>query len=277
MSMTTTTVAAPATGRPAPVGIKAKGRSTYLPVSCMEMDPQTQRKLNRAWVKARVSDFDPELFGSIVISLRMGRYLIVDGQHRVELLRLMGWGDQKVPCLLYEGLTLAEEAALFIGLAERRNARTFDRFRISIVAGDKAACDIDRIVRAQGLCLSDQKKDGAIAAVGALGRVYEGAGLAQSSPATLGRTLKLLKAAWGTDANAYEGPVILGAGLVLLRYSTQVDDVALAGKLAKHKGGPSGLVGSAKGLMEIKRRPLGHCLAACIVDAYNAGRPHGEA
>jgi len=257
--------------------VKAQGRRMYLPISCLEMDPATQRALNKSWVKSHVTDFDPDLFGEIVVSVRGGRHLIVDGQHRVELLRAMGWeGDQKVPCLVYEELTLAEEAALFRGLADRKALRAFDDFRIAIVAGEDVECDIDRIVRAQGLSLSDAKKDGAISAVGALRRVYSGGGIAQGSPVALAKTLKALKAAWGTDATAFEGPLILGAGLVLLRYNGKVDEGALAAKLSKAKGGPSSMVGRAKGLMESKHRPLGHCVAAGIVDAYNSGRRAGK-
>lgn len=257
--------------------IKARGKHTYLPLSCLEMDPATQRTLNKGWVKAHVADFDPDLFGEIVVSLRGGHHLTVDGQHRVEILRAMGWsGDQKVPSLLYEGLTLSEEAALFLGLGDRKGIRTFDKFRIAIVAGESVACDIDRIVRAQGFSLGDQKKDGSIAAVDALRRVYNGGGITQASPLVLAKTLKLLKASWGMDASAFEGPMILGAGLMLLRYTVRVDESALAAKLAKAKGGPSGLIGRAKNVMETKRRSLGQCVAAAIVDAYNAGRRSGK-
>ncbi len=38
----------------------------------------------------------------------------------------------------------------------------------------------------------------------------------------------MLKSAWGRDANAFEGPLILGAGLVMLRFAGQVDEAALS-------------------------------------------------
>jgi hypothetical protein len=256
--------------------VSAKGRHVYLAVSCLEMDPAVQRKLRMAWVKEHVADFDPELFGEVVVSLRGGRHLIVDGQHRVEILRQLGWADQKIPCLLYEGLTLAEEAKLFRGLGDRKGLRAFDDFRIAIVEGDPVACDIDRIVRAQGLTLSDQKKDGAVSAVDALRRVYCGATLKQSSPVALGKALRLLKSAWGSSGSAFEGPMIIGAGLFFLRYNGSADESALVAKLAKVPGGPAGMIGRAKALTETKRRRVGECVAAGIVDAYNSGRRSGK-
>ena len=260
-----------------PEGLKAKGRRMYLAISTLEIDPATQRSLNRPWIKAHVPIFDPEFFGEIVVSIRDGRHLIVDGQHRVELLRAMGWaGDQKVPCLVYEGLTLAQEAALFLGLGDDRKPRTFDLFRISIVAGDETACDIERIVRAQGLSLSEAKKDGAISAVRALQKVYDGAGLAQASPIALAKTLKILRGAWGKDGTAFEAPLILGVGLFVIRHDGKFDEPSLVAKLSKSKGGPSGMTGRAKGVMEAKHRPLAHCVAAGIVDAYDSGRRSGK-
>lgn len=254
-------------------GVRQQGKHVYLPVSVLEVDPETQRRMNKAWVKAHVGTFDPELFGEIVVSHRRGKYLVVDGQHRVELVRELGWHDQKIPCLVYEDLSLAEEAALFLGLGDRRQPTTFDKFRIAITAGSPVECDVDRIVRAQGLSLSDQRKDGAINAVIALKRVYLGAGIAKKeSPAELARTLKILKAAWGPTSSSFEGGLILGVGMLLHRYNGGVDEPALINKLSKVSGGPSGVIARGKSVMDLKRRPEGHCMASVMVDIYNQGR-----
>lgn len=257
--------------------IKTGGKHTYLPLSVLEVDPAVQRTLDRGWVREHAQDFDPELFGEVVVSLRQGRYLVVDGQHRTEMLRALGWDDQKIPVLLYEGLTLAEEAELFLGLADRKAIRTFDKFRIRITSGDRAACEVQRIVRACGLALDQQRKEGAIGAVVALERVFKGCGLAKKeTPELLTGTLKLLKAAWGPSPDAFEGALIHGAGLVLFRYADKIDAASLAQKLAKFRGGPAGLIGSARGVMDHKRRPQGQCVASVMVDAYNAGRRSGK-
>ncbi len=260
-----------------PKAIKSGGKHTFLPLAALEIDPAVQRALDRAWVREHAAAFDPELFGEIVVSLRQGRYFVVDGQHRTELLRSFGWHDQKVPVLLYEGLTLAEEAELFLGLADRKAIRTFDKFRIRITSGDRVACDVQRIVRACGLVLDQQHKDGAIGAVVSLERVYRGCGLAKKeTPELLTRTLRLLKGAWGVSPDAFEGSLIHGAGLVLFRYADKVDDASFAQKLSKARGGPAGLIGIARGYMDSKRRPGGQCMAAAMVDTYNVGRRTGK-
>lgn len=256
--------------------LKVVGKHTVLPVSHLEVDPATQRTLRTGHVKNIVSDFDPDFFGEPVVSHRGGHYFVVDGQHRVEALRQMGWGDQKIPVLLYEGLSLAEEAELFLMLQRRKAPSTFDKFRIQITSGDHVACDIDRIVRAQGLVLSDQQKAGAISAVVALREVYLGVGLTHESPALLAKTLRLLKTAWGPISAAFDGLLIIGAGMVLARYSGVVDEAVLAQKLARVGGGPNGIIARAKHEREIRRGRAASCVAAVMVYAYNEGRRTGK-
>lgn len=252
--------------------LKFRYAHKMLPVAVLEIASEAQRKLNSSWSREIGDDFDADSFHEITVSLREGHYYVVDGQHRIDALRRIGWQDQKIPCRVYEGLTIRQEAALFLSLNDRKAIRAFDEFRIAITAGEAIPVDIDRIVRAQGLTLSDQKRDGSISAVGALRQVYEGAGMAQQSPGSLSLALKLLRASWGSIGAAFDGPLILGAGMMFIRFGDAIDFANAAAKFAKHPGGPSGLLGRAKSLREMKRRQLGHCVAAVMVDAYNHGK-----
>jgi hypothetical protein len=257
------------------------GSSTlrFVAVSEMRIDAEAQRRLDPNWVKAHVSKFDPEQLGYIVVNRRSdGHYYVIDGQHRVELLRAVGWGDQQIQCECFDGQTQPQEAALFLRRNDRKSVRPYDKFRVAVTAGEDIPCDIDRIVRHQGLTISDQATEGHVVAVAALQRVYTGAGIAspKDGPAALARTLRTLQRAWGKGASAYQGHIIGGLGMVQLRYNGKLDQDALADKLAPFAGGAPGLLGKAKAVADMRGRPLHHCVAAVIVDAYNRGRRNGK-
>lgn len=127
------------------------------------------------------------------------------------------------------------------------------------------ACDVDRIVRAQGLRVSTDKSDGAISAVNTLMKVYR-----RAEPATLARTLRVIKLAYGDPG--LEAIVIDGLGLFCHRYNGDIDDGRLVKRLSSTMGGVNALLGKAEKLRKDTGSPKAHCVAAAAVDIYNAGR-----
>lgn len=258
---------------------KIKTVCTMVNVRDLNVDPEAQRKLSPVWVKTRVPKFDVDLLGYILVNKRAnGKLYVVDGQHRVELMRAVGWGDQKMHAEFCEGLTQPEEAEFFNARNDRKSVRRFDKFRISITAGDLVSCDIDKIVRAHGLVLSDQLVDGHIVAVDALEKVYHGSGIAsgKEGPSALANALKVLVQAWGKQASSVNGKVVQGVGMVFLRYDGTVNIGDLIKKLAPFPGGAPGLLGKARSQQEVRGRPLHHCVASMVVDIYNKGRRAGK-
>jgi len=244
-------------------------------VSELNIDLAAQRKLSMPWVKAHIDDFDVDQLGYIVVNRRAdGKWYVLDGQHRVELMRAVGWGDQLIHAELFDGLTQQEEAELFNARNDRRAVRKFDHFRISVTAGDKRATDITSIVASVGLTITDQQMDGGVTAVDKLEKIYEGGGIASSHEgrSALARTLTTIKKAWGTSPAGFNGALLHGLGLVQLRYNGAIDQKALATKLGPIKGGAPGLLGNARALREMSGRPVHHCVASIIVDIYNKGR-----
>jgi hypothetical protein len=245
----------------------------------LHVDPDAQRGLTPGWVKARVSAFDVDLLGYIVVNKRpSGKMYIVDGQHRVELMRMVGWGDQKIHAEVFDGLTQSEEAELFIARNDRKSVSRFDKFRVSITAGDPVACHIDKIVREHGLVISDQAKDGHVNAVDALERVYRGCGIAsaQEGAIALAAALKVVLQAWGKQPSSVNGRVIQALGMVQLRYNGAIDQKAMIQKLAPFPGGAPSLLGKGRTMQELRGRPLHHCIASIVVDIYNKGRSVGK-
>lgn len=190
--------------------VEREARLRWVPIADMRVSPLAQRELNRSRVNKISAEFDLEQVGTPTVNERQGHFYIIDGQHRVEALKEIGWGDQQIQCWSYSGLTEEEEAEKFLKLNDTLSVSAFAKFRVGVQAGREEECDIDRIVRAQDLRVSQDQRDGAISAVGALRRVYN-----QAGPGQLARTLRIVRDAYG-DAGL-EAAVISGVGLVGLR------------------------------------------------------------
>lgn len=248
-------------------------------VSELNVDPEVQRKLSPQWVRNHVADFDVDSLGVIVVNLRQDEKLyVIDGQHRVELMRAVGWGDQKIHAEIFDGLTKAQEAEIFLERNDRKAVRPLDKFRQDVNAGHEHQCAIVDIVKHHGLSIADGGTDGSISAVNALQKIYGGANITgpEEGAHALSRTLSCIKAAWGKNAAAFSGQILLGMGMVQLRYNGAIEQKTMAQKLAPFKGGAPGLIGTAKALKELRGRPLPHCVAEIIVDTYNKGRRIGK-
>lgn len=240
-------------------------RLKWVPISQMKVNPLAQRDLNPHRVDKLAADFDLDQIGAPTVSWRDGHYYIIDGQHRVEALRVMGWGDQQIQCWTYEGLTSEDEAEMFLRLNDTLSVDAMAKFRNGVHAGRLEESDIDRIVRAQGLVVSRDKIPGSIAAVGTLRRVYTRGG-----GHTLGRSLRIIRDAYG-DAGL-DATVIDGIGLLCQRYNGQLDDSVAVKKLGDAHGGVNGLLGKAETLRLRTGNQKAHCVAAAAVSILNSGR-----
>jgi hypothetical protein len=245
--------------------IERAARLAWVPISLMRVSPLAQRDLNRARVDRIAADFDLEQVGTPTVNKRGGGFYIIDGQHRVEALKEIGWGDQQIQCWTYEGLSEDEEAEKFLKLNDVLAVSAFVRFRVGVQAGRGRECDIDRIVRAAGLTVSQDKTDGAVAAVGTLTRIYDRAGAR-----TLARTLGIVRDAYGSAG--LDAAVLDGIGYLCGRYNGDLEDQLAVLKLTNVMGGVSGLLGKSEVLRKQTGLPRGHCVAAAAVEIINSGR-----
>lgn len=244
--------------------IERVARLQWVPLAQMKIAPLAQRELRQSWVDAIVAEFDPERLGNPTVNRRDEAFYVVDGQHRVEALRQMHWGDQAIQCWTYEGLTESEEAEKFLQLQSTLGVRAFDKFRVGVQAGREVETDINRIVMAQQLVVSNDAVPGAIRAVGTLTKLYK-----RSDGPTLGRTLRLIRDSFGDSG--LEAPVIDGLGLLCQRYNGQLDDKIAIQKLANVHGGVSGLLGKAENIRRQTGNQKSHCVAAAAVEIIRIG------
>lgn len=245
--------------------VERSARLRWVPIPTMKVSPLAQRELNPSRVDKMVAEFNPEMIGTPTVNLREGHHYIIDGQHRIEVLKRVGWGDQNVQCWTYEGLTEEQEAESFLRLSDTLTIDAFAKFRVGITAGRADECDIDRIVRAQGLCVTRDDLPGGVRAVGTLRRVYT-----RSGGSTLARTLRLIRDAYGDPG--LDAPVIDGIGLLCQRYNGELDEPTAIAKLSNAHGGVNGLLGKAETLRRQTGNAKAHCVAAAAVEIINSGR-----
>ncbi|MDP9102232.1 MAG: hypothetical protein M3N21_08825 [Actinomycetota bacterium] len=245
--------------------VEREARLRWVPIALMAVSSLAQRECNQARVDHLAADFDLEQLGTPTVNHRGGQFWIIDGQHRIEALKQIGWGDQQVQCWAYEDLTEQEEAERFLKLNDVLAVNAMSKFRTAVTAGREVECDIDRIVRAQGLVVSRDKIPGAIGAVGTLRRIYDRAG-----PGVLGRALALARDAYGDSG--MDASVLDGLGLMVGRYDPDLDIPAVVLKLRNAFGGVHGLLGKAETLRRTTGNQKAHCVAAAAVEIVNQGR-----
>src|SRR3982074_2064161 len=98
---------------PIPIGMRISrdARLRWVPIGEMRVSPGSPREFHQSHPQELAANFDLEGFGFPVVNHRDGHWYVIDGQHRVAALRLIGWGpEQQIQCEGYDGLTEVEEA-----------------------------------------------------------------------------------------------------------------------------------------------------------------------
>ena len=130
-----------------------KGRVTMpkivmLSPKMLKVDESYQRKLDKRRAKEINDEFDPDLFGILVVSERDGNFFVVDGRHR-----LCAVADflSEVPCALWQGLTYEEECVKFRKLnSNRKGLNASVIFHETVCEGDKNAVRVANILKVFG-------------------------------------------------------------------------------------------------------------------------------
>lgn len=258
----------------------AEGHTIWLEISSLQYDERVQRPVNKGRVAKIAAAFDPDALGVIQVSERAdGSRFVIDGWHRVMALKHIGWDNgQKVECKVRRGLTLAEEAQLFVELNNTAKPRYIDAFLVRVEAGDPDAVAVHQIIRAAGLAVDRSARDGHVCAVQALERIYRGDGRVSKSrnSAAVRDTLKVCTRSWGQASASLNGAILEGIGRVLLRYGSAVSIDDLVRKLGPFPGGAPGLLGAARATRDIRGGALANAVAGVVVDTHNKGRRSGK-
>lgn len=248
---------------------------TTLPTDKLTVDHSVQRALDDKRVDRMAADLHMDALGVITVSHRADdTYHVIDGQHRVEALRRAGHGGGSVYCVVYRGLSRAEEAAMFVRLNETKQVQPLDRFRVRVVEGDPVAVALNTVLAGHGWRVTTGGGESCFSAVRALETVYRGAKVVTTTDNldACDTVLGIVTAAFGHSAHAVGKQIIAGLGLVVLRHGHELDQRKLINELSKTPNGALGLISRAQGLREMRGGRVDHAMAEVIVNLHNKGR-----
>lgn len=186
----------------------------WLTIAEVHVDRTYQRDIKEAKVERMVREFDPRQLTTIVVCRRAdGTYWVIDGQHRLEMLRRLG--KQVVYADVRDGLNADQEAYLFHKLNDgATKVGAWDKFRARLAYAEPAATAIERAVTKHGYHFDKHGTSiKGIAAVVALEYVYNRGG-----EHLVGETLDVISRVWRADAKALDGVVLEGTGCFLDSY-----------------------------------------------------------
>lgn len=250
-------------------GSRRKPYIKDIAAEAIKVDPRVQRQLIPKRAKDLAAKLDLDGLGVLLVSKRGKEdYYVLDGQHRLQALKLHDLGEWEVTCQVYEGLSLAQEAEFFRRHNDTRPVTPYDDFEKGLVAEDAECLAIAGILASNGFKMASSTRDGGISAVVKTREVYR-----WDQGETLNRTLAALVSAWGRGASSIEKPVLGGMARVMRAYEEEeIDLKRLAHKLAKTAGGASGVLGKARALRDLSPNPLEKLVGQVILGIYNQGR-----
>ena len=157
-----------------------KRQSKVRPVPIPAMRTPTvdviQRRFDHKQSERYAADFDFEKLGWPIVNHRDGNFWLVDGQHRVGALKLLGLGQELLDCEVYEDLTDAQMAHIFLGRDDRRRIDTYTKFNVACTANHPRETEVRRMVEAQHLKVSRRQESGCVGAVASLLKVFDASG-----------------------------------------------------------------------------------------------------
>jgi hypothetical protein len=216
------------------------------------LEEEYGRPLKGPKVNALTAKWDRDRVGVVYLSLRgNGKFACLDGWHRITACRAAEGDEATLPARVYFDLTIAEEAGLFNAFnRDRTKLSAAEIFRSRLVEGEHQAHAIYDIVRAIGLDISFDGRDGEglIQGVATLDHIYEryGGDMLRETYLTMSGTM-------GNESSALSADVAKGLAAFLLRYGDRADrnllhDILATNTARRIKMHASGIKVEAPGL-----------------------------
>lgn len=208
----------------------AKVVAQRLPAERLTCDPI--RPIRPYWVRQLARTFDQDKLGVLYISKRAdGTLVVIEGNHRVMTVRSLLLDKLPLSCLVYEGLSLAQEAALFNALENRLHISKIDQLRARAQAQEPLARGIADVIEREGLALGPTTGGATprIQAAKQLELVYQKYGAE-----TLAKAIRTAKQAWPGQRSAFDGSLLTGLAAFFDAYGAAADASWLATRLAPH-------------------------------------------
>lgn len=244
-----------------------------IPVADLIVDTMVQREAfdDRRVVKI-LKEFNPAALGTITVSQREdGTLVIVDGWHRWEAVRRVSDNQGELYCEVFSGLSLAEEAQLFLDKNNTNQVRILDKFKVRVTKGEDFAREIKDILSSYHWNVTPVIGKGNVNAVGALEKIHALSKAKEADPPLLQLVFLVINNAWGHDRHGAQAHVIVGLGSLLAEHGSLIDVDRLVNVLKNWKHGPEGLVTDAKASASLHGMKVAYALANLVTERYNVG------
>lgn len=234
------------------------------------IDPMIQRTLQETEVENIYRKFNSAALGVLTLSQRTdGTRSVLDGQQRrAVLMRLYNEGrwEQPVTALVHSGLSIQEEAQLFLDLNDRRAVDAVRRFKTRLVAGEAQALDIKAILDELELPISGR----GVQAIETIDRLYVQPG----GPERVRWVLRMIQTVYDTNrrGGCYDGRVIVSFSMVHAAFNHILDEERFVNALSKISDRISTLHGAGKTKQQFDRGTMSFNMAEVIRRWYNDSR-----
>lgn len=252
-------------------------KTTYtvevIPANELLVDRRVQRdELNQRKVDKIFAELNPDALGVIIVSRRKDKGLyIIDGWHRTEATKREDVG-YPLTCHVFEGLTLVQEAEMFLDYNYATQPSLLEKFKVRLAAGDPDSVLIEQITRNRGWKVDPMPGSGTIQAIGALYRINEMSKRVNAEPHLLDAVLLIITRAWGDDRGGAQAVIMEGLARVVAKHGDKEGVIPrLWEQLRDRSGGVSALHTEATQMAKMRRGHVTTAVAELIVEAYNKG------
>jgi hypothetical protein len=243
------------------------------------VDRRVQRdQLQPKKVDAMVANFNPDAVGVIHVSRRTAGDYIIDGWHRNEAKIRVTEGAGTITAHVYEGLTLAQEAHMFLALNTKTLVNPLDKHKARVSAEDEQAMRIEQHVHAYGWAVHP---DAAPGHVNAIQKLYQLDEMSQNStggprdPHILQLVFLTISRAWSNDRYASQSMILDGLGRLYLEHGSKIDTDHLVDRLKNYRGGPRKLLAESRQFANTAGGKVSMAVAWMVTELYNKGKKDG--
>ena len=196
------------------------GDYQLIDINRLFIDHCYQRIIKPTVIKGMVEDFDASLIGTLMVVIRKnGNFAVVDGQHRLSVLKSLGY--KMIPCLVYPETITKVEIEKFRKLNQNKNKlNALEDFWAAVGIGDKDSVAILGVIEKNGLTVSKAASNRAhqnqsIGAIGVVRRIVK-----EHKLDILDKTLNFITNVWPANGEALTGQLMEGIAIFTKRHSS---------------------------------------------------------
>ena len=250
---------------PAEVEYSNPGSIRTLSTSRLTSGLPYQRPVEQKNVDKLVRNWNSRELYPVIVSFRDGKFNVVDGQNRIAAMRQMaGGGDVIVPCMIYTGMTYADEAALYAELDRGRKRLTLPQsLNAMMEAGtDPEIMEVKRLTEEVGFIWALGEPTGEpfeIVPIRALVNAHQLLG-----GEAFAHMLSLLAGTWQGTPNSLKASMLSGMALFVKTYETELRDRTFIRRMSAVS--PEEIIRLGRIETDVALR-----FARIILDKYNSG------